>query len=254
MKSPMEQFAHDGFAIFPADTMGPLDELRRQIFDKARTIFGENGTDPAAFFNGFHRLSITGTQLNDLRMKLIRECTDSIDSGTLIFEAFQSTILGLLGPDLFVQKNTNLVIQQPQDPNPSELHRDAPLNSPYELVVWLPLVDCYRTKSMYMLNREGTSEALKILANNPNDWPRFESHCLEVAPNVDVPYGTALMFWTGCFHGSRMNVENETRWSLNMRYKSLFAPNGLKDAFEFFKVFRMSPLTRMGLDFEKTGY
>jgi len=247
-----EDFEKNGYGVFRADDMAPLDELRRQIFNKTRDIFGLEGDDPGAAFNSFHKLSITGAKLNELRVKLIREVTDSVDSGTLIFNAFQSTILSLFGPDLLVQKNTNLVIQQPNDPNPSELHRDAPANSPYEVVVWLPLVDCFGTKSMYILNREKTARALSKLDTAPENWNEFHDYCLETGDNVPAPYGTALLFWTGLFHGSRVNKEKETRFSLNMRYKSLFSPGGLKEPFEFFKIFRTSPLTRLGLEFQKS--
>ena len=67
-------------------------------------------------------------------MKLIHDFNNMIDCGKLIFSAFEKTITNLLGPDILVQKNSNVVIQMPNDPNPSELHRDAPCNSPYEIV------------------------------------------------------------------------------------------------------------------------
>ncbi len=244
-------FQQRGFAVFPADDRPALEELRRQIFEPARRIFEHEGQDPARFFDEFHTQNITGTRLNELRMQLIRHCTEHVDSGSLIFKAFESSLLRLLGPDLLVQKNTNLVIQPPGDPNPTELHRDAPANSPYELVVWLPLADCYGTKSMYVLDYAQTREALVRLAGNPADWEGFEAECLRKAEQAEVPFGTALMFWTGLFHGSNVNQEKETRWSLNMRYKNLFSPSGRKDPFEFFRLFRVSPLAAMGLEFQK---
>lgn len=245
-------FERRGFGVFPADDRSTLDELRRQIFAKTREVFGLQGDDPGEAFNRFHALSVTGATLNELRMKLIREVTNGVDSGSLIYEAFRPTLHELLGPDLLVQKNTNLVIQQPNDPNPSELHRDAPANSPYEVVVWLPLVDCFGTKSMYILDREKTAGALRLLDERPTDWDGFHDHCLAVGENVPAPYGTALLFWTGLFHGSRVNREAETRFSLNMRYKSLFSPGGLKEPFEFFKIHRLSPLTKMAIEFQKS--
>lgn len=248
----LADFEQRGFGIFPADDRAALDRLRYEIFVRTRSIFGLTGDDPEAAFNTFHALEITGPRLNELRVKLIREVTDGVDSGSLIHEAFRSTIHELLGPDLLVQKNTNLVIQQPHDPNPSELHRDAPANSPYEVVVWLPLVDCFGTKSMYVLDREQTGAALRRLDADPSDWEGFHAHCLNVGANVPVPYGSALFFWTGLFHGSRVNTESETRFSLNMRFKSLFSPGGLKEPFEFFRIHQLSPLTRLGIGFQRS--
>lgn len=251
MSNYLQDFQNHGYAIVSAENTEALNTLRREIFQRAKRVFDHSGDDIEDFFNNFHKLDITGARLNELRMKLISEVNDSVDSGSLIFEAFKGTVLGLLGPDLLVQKNTNLVIQQPNDPNPSELHRDAPANSPFEIVVWLPLVDCYSTKAMYVLDKEKTDEALKFLDEGGGGFNAFESFAKTQAPNVAVPYGSALFFWTALLHGSHVNSERETRWSLNMRFKNLFSPNGDKEPFEFFKVFQLSPLTKMATDFLK---
>jgi sporadic carbohydrate cluster 2OG-Fe(II) oxygenase len=240
-----------GFIVVPADDIKALNTLRLQVFEKAQKIFNHKGSDPETFFNSFHNLGVSGAQLNELRIKLIKECTNDIDSGTLIHKAFEQTLLSLLGPDLLVQRTTNLVIQQPLDPNPSELHRDSPGNSPYEVVVWLPLTDAYGTKAMYVLNRLQTEDALKMLAENNNDWEAFENHCTSIGKTVDVPYGSGLLFWPGIFHGSFINKEKETRWTLNMRYKNLFSPLDKKEPFEFFKILQLSPLTQLAIDYQK---
>jgi sporadic carbohydrate cluster 2OG-Fe(II) oxygenase len=240
-----------GYIVVPADNVAPLNELRDQIFQKAQQIFAAPEKNAADFFDQFHRLGVSGAELNERRLRLIRECTDEINSGTLIHQAFEQTLLALLGPDLLVQRTTNLVIQQPGDPNPSELHRDSPGNSPYEAVVWLPLTDSYGTKAMYVLDRKQTEGALVELSRMESDWEAFEKHCTSVAKTVDVPYGSALIFWPGIFHGSFINQESETRWTLNMRYKNLFAPLDKKEPFEFFKILQLSPLTQLAIDFQK---
>jgi sporadic carbohydrate cluster 2OG-Fe(II) oxygenase len=247
-----EQFLTAGYAVVPVDHIEPLLRLRGEIFERAKAIFEYSGNDAERFFNEFHTMQITGPRLNELRVKLIGECTRQVESGRLIFEALREKLVALLGPDLLVQKNTNLVIQQPGDPNPSEVHRDAPTNSPYEIVVWLPLVNCFRSKCMYVCDRSKTLEALSIMKSNPDDWSAFERFCAANGVEPDVPFGSALLFWTGLFHGSRINSEGETRWSLNMRYKNLFSPTGLKDAFEFFRILQLSPLARLGIEFQKS--
>ena len=55
-------------------------------------------------------------------------------------------------------------------------HRDAPLNSSYEIVIWIPLVDCYKTKSMYILNFDKTNRALNFLKKNKMKWSKFEQY------------------------------------------------------------------------------
>ena len=59
----------------------------------------------------------------------------------------------LVGNELSMQKSINLSIQMPNDKSSLlDLHADTwSGDSPYEVVVWLPLVDCFKTKSMYIL-------------------------------------------------------------------------------------------------------
>ncbi len=246
-----DDFLHLGYAVTPAADLAPLTRLRHQIFHIAQEIFDARSGNAEEFFNQFHQHGVTGARLNDLRLRLIERCTAEVDAGALIFEAFGPTVRGLLGPDLLVQKTTNLVIQQPHDPDPSELHRDAPSNSPYEVVVWVPLVDCHATKSLYILDRQKTAAAQELLKAHNDDWAGFEAHCLAAGQGVDVPFGSALFFWTGLYHGSRVNQETETRWSVNLRYKGLFSPNGLKDPLEYFRLLSLSPLSQHGLAFHK---
>ena len=52
-----------------------------------------------------------------------------------------------------MQKKINLSIQLPKDESSLlDVHSDIwSGDSPYEVVVWIPLVNCFNTKSMYIL-------------------------------------------------------------------------------------------------------
>lgn len=247
----LNDFERRGFDIVSAHSLQPLCEVRDQIYAVVKRIFDLSENDATTGLNKLHEASIGGAALNDRRTQLIREVSDTTDVATLLYSAFDDVLSQLIGPDVLAQRTTNLVIQQPGDPNPSEVHRDAPLNSPYEIVVWVPLVDCYKTKSMYVLPLETTRNALSLLDQSPYDWGGFYQHCADVGENVDVKFGQALIFWSGLLHGSHVNRESETRFSINIRYKSLFSPSGLKEQFEYFKILRLSPLTRLGLNFQR---
>ena len=121
----------------------------------------------------------------------------------------------------------------------------------FEIVVWLPLVDVYGTKSMYVLDRENTDVALGKLGNPEsgyNDYSRLPEQSGDI---LNMSFGHACMFWPGLVHAVGINLEQETRWALNMRYKNLFAPAGAKGQAEFFELIRISPLARMGLQYER---
>lgn len=237
-----------GFVVVDADEPRHLKILRKEIFSIAKEVFQLPNTEPEEGFNYFHN-NLNGMTLgtfNKLRVELIQRITSNCNVSELVFNAFERTLIQLLGPDILAQKNCNLVLQPPGDPNPSELHRDTPGNSPYELVVWVPLVDCFRTKAMYIVDITKTEKALDYLEANPTDWPSFERYTKSLAVNPDVPFGKGLIFHTGCLHGSEINEEQETRISLNMRYKNIFSPSGLKNQLQFFSPIRVSDVARLG--------
>ena len=130
-----------------------------------------------------------------------------------------------------MQKKISLSIQLPND-NSSTLpvHADTwSGDSPFETVVWLPLVDCYKTKSMYILK----PKKAKIL--NKNFKTIAEGSSAKLYKNIrkdltwlNIKYGEVLLFNQTLPHGNVINVENETRWSMNCRFKSIFSPYGDK--------------------------
>ena len=51
---------------------------------------------------------------------------------------------------------------------------------------------------------------------------------------------------TSLLHGSGINTEKTTRFSINTRYKNTFAPSGLKNQLQFFKKIRETNLVKYG--------
>lgn len=247
-----DNFASRGWQVTIADDHFWLDKLRAEVYEVTRKTFNLTEVNPEFGFNNLHKSigELSGGELNARRMTLIRHLNTSCDVKEYVFKAFEDQIVSLIGADILAQKGCNLVIQTPRDPNPSELHRDAPANSPYEIVVWVPLVDCFSTKSMYILDISATEQALKELRSRPGNWKDFEIFAKSLACTPTVPFGSALLFHTGCLHGSEVNEENQTRISLNIRYKNLFSPSGLKNQLQFFSPLRISALARLGAAFE----
>jgi ectoine hydroxylase-related dioxygenase (phytanoyl-CoA dioxygenase family) len=103
---------------------------------------------------------------------------------------------------------------------------------------------------MYVLNRQYTQKAIEYYSSHPDDKDGFDEILLDHAELMEVPFGSALIFWSGLFHGSIINKEKESRLSLNIRYKNLFSPLGLKDSLRYFSILKTSPLTNLGLDFQ----
>ncbi|GAB4169075.1 MAG: hypothetical protein OHK0024_04620 [Thalassobaculales bacterium] len=243
--------AGKGYAVVDAFDPAPLAEIRATIFQAARGLLGWEGNDPDAFFNHFHDQALDAARLNDFRVALIRAFNEQADVGRLTWDAFAPLLLSLVGPDAAVQRATNLVIQMPHDLAVSPVHRDAPPNSLHEVVVWVPLVDCYGTKGMVVLSAEHTREALARRAAPGGGDAAMDDYVWSVADRVAVPYGKALFFWAGLIHAVPENVETETRWSLNLRYKNIFSPQGTKGMPEYFRILHLSPLSRLAFDAQR---
>ncbi|OUV60982.1 MAG: hypothetical protein CBC82_07545 [Cellvibrionales bacterium TMED122] len=236
-----------GFCVVETKNISKLNNLRSKIYAEIKKIYNLKEKDIEKGLNNFHSYfkKQTPILLNSKRIQLIKKINENIDITGKVFEIFEDSILELIGPDIMGQKNANLVIQIPADQNPSEIHRDAPANSPYEIVVWVPLVDCYGTKNMFLMDYENTSHNLKHLKQN-NDWELFEKNVRKNAIKIHVKFGQALIFMTGLLHGSEINSERTTRFSLNTRYKNIFAPSGLKNQLQFFKKIRETNLVKYG--------
>ena len=161
----MEINIKDGYFVNRTNKIKFLDKLKSDLYNLLQEIFNFNCPDIDYGLNNFHKLisNITDPELNEKRVLLINKFNETCNPGNLIFDAFKDNIIKLLGPDLLIQKNCNIVIQKPNDPNPSELHRDAPANSPYEIVLWIPLVDCYKSKAMYLVDFKNTCKLYQNL-------------------------------------------------------------------------------------------
>ena len=79
------------------------------------------------------------------------------------FNLARERIYTLVGNELMMQKRLNLSIQMPNDSSSLlPIHSDVwSGDSPYEINLWVTLVNCYKTKSMYILNQKKLSFFLK---------------------------------------------------------------------------------------------
>ena len=159
----------------------------------------------------------------------------------------------LVGNELSMQIKVNLSIQLPGD-NSSLLpvHADTwSGDSPFEIVVWTPLVDCYKTKSMFLLPPSKTKRLSKNFKKfvDKNSEDLFKSIKNEVVW-LNLKYGQILIFNQNLPHGNRINKEQETRWSMNCRFKGVFTPYGDKKIGEFFEPITLRAASRIGMEYK----
>ena len=195
-----------------------------------------------------HKL-VKPSKINELRMKAI-SCINKQNWTEILFENCFEEIKQLLGPDLLIQKKLNMSIQMPNDEDSVlEAHSDCSSgDSPFELVIWIPLTKCFSTNSMFIQSREKSKifyESLK--SNTPVETEVDESDFLY------TDWGECIVFPPTLIHGNVINKTNSTRMSINVRIKSIFSPYTKTLVHDrmygtYYKVFKTSELTKWNME------
>jgi sporadic carbohydrate cluster 2OG-Fe(II) oxygenase len=162
----------------------------------------------------------------------------------------------LVGNELAMQLRVNLSIQFPDDDSSLlPVHADTwSGDSPYEVVVWLPIVSCYGTKAMYLLPPSKAAELNEDFTNRAGKSSEDLYHAIKNEVNwLEVKYGEVLVFDQALPHGNRVNKETETRWSMNCRFKGVFTPYGDKKLGEFFDPITLRAATKTGMSYKLPG-
>ena len=105
--------------------------------------------------------------LNEFRLSIIKNINKDKNLRYHYFNIGKNNLYDLVGNELMMQKNLNLSIQFPNDETSLlPIHSDVwSGDSPFEINLWLPLVNCYRTKSMYILKNKKYEIFMKKIRN-----------------------------------------------------------------------------------------
>ena len=149
------EFQENGYVIVSVDDQMAFDRIRKLVAETAGTFLGQDATNTDSFLNSIHE-RLTVERLNDLRLDVIRGMNSEPWFRPSYYKLVRPALSAIVGNELAMQMRINLSIQLPQDDGSLlPVHADVwSGDSPYEVVVWLPLVDCYQTKSMFLLPPE----------------------------------------------------------------------------------------------------
>ena len=249
----LDAFGRDGFTIVNALRRESLDSLKSELaayLVEKYNISTIQPIDSETILNNFHALASVNSDkvANKIVLDLLKDFLVGYDFAQIAHDCFSDYISNIVGLDLHAQKGNNIVFQFPGSMRFSELHTDTPPNSPFEIVIWIPLVDCYDSKSFFLVPRDASKKLLTDYKRSSHmNWNEFRNMALQNCKHVNVRCGQAIIFWAGLLHGSNINVTHESRWCLNVRFKHLFAPSGKHDPLTYYKVFKTSALTKMGV-------
>jgi sporadic carbohydrate cluster 2OG-Fe(II) oxygenase len=247
------EFLDTGHLVRPVEDMVALERLRAAVVEMTARHVGANTIDsPSDFLDSIHR-RLDVSALNDLRLAVINGLNELPWAREAYFSTARCALEGIVGNELAMQRRINLSIQLPgDDSSVLPVHADVwSGDSPFEVVAWLPLVDCHGSKSMFLLPPKANAVAEKNMAKHRGR--STEDLFAEIEPNLiwtKVDYGQVLLFSQNLMHGNRVNQEPETRWSMNCRFKSLFSPYAGKRLGEFFEPITIRAATRLGMAYE----
>ena len=255
-KPEFKDFFEKGYFIYKIKNLKLLEELKNKILFNSKNILNIKN-NKEKFFDNFHNNINKEININKFRMNLMQQINDNNYGAVKGYQIFKDIINEIFGQDVVTQKNINLVIQMPNDESQTTVHRDAPPNSLYEIVVWLPLTSTYKTKNMFILDKLETSKIYSkihksIKTNKKSDeiMNQYFKNAFQNSNSHNLNYGEALIFWAPLVHCVKVNQEKETRWSINFRYKNTFSPYGTKDFIDYFKIADESIVTKLVLEKE----
>lgn len=243
-----ERFLKAGHVIVPAEAPAGLARIRDHAAKIAAAHLGlPTPKDGGAFLDRIHD-RVSASRLNDLRLAVF----DGLNAETWFRPAYfaqaRRALEILVGNELAMQLRVNLSVQLPDDDSSLlPVHSDVwNGDSAYEVVFWLPLVDCRRSKSMYLLPPDANARAEARFASLGRSSEELFCAIESDVVFLDVPFGHGLIFTPTLMHGNRINREPDTRWSMNCRFKSVFSPYADKRLGEFFEPITLRAATRIG--------
>jgi len=248
-----KEYLHQGYVVRPTADLDALEWLQSKFISLIGDVLGvESKGKPEEILNHIHE-NVPVSELNEFRLKIIRGFNSIEGVREKYFQIARPYLETLVSNELAMQLRINLSIQFPGDESSLlPVHADTwSGDSPFEVVVWLPLVDCYASKAMYILPPEKSAELSQdfIERAGTSSEDLYQSIKNDIKW-LEVKYGEVLVFDQALPHGNRVNEETETRWSMNCRFKGVFTPYGDKKIGEFFEPITLRAASKTGMAYK----
>ena len=206
----------------------------------------------------FHR-KIKIEELNNLRLKIFKKINEDPKFKSNVYLSAKKFIHETVGNEL-CSSDVNLSIQLPNDESSLlEMHSDFfSGESLFQVNLWIPFVNVKKTQSMSIINPCDSLEILKKIKNNRTlKFKDINKKFKNKMRWINLKLGEAILFSPNCLHGNVVNLEKNTRWSMNIRYKNIYSPYGKqrneKKIGSFYNIATPKAITKFNLkyDFEE---
>jgi sporadic carbohydrate cluster 2OG-Fe(II) oxygenase len=262
VKNIQKDFEKNGYIVAPGNK-DLLNQIRKTIFSNIKNIKKiKNKSDDqeniTKIFNNFHKI-IKLKDLNALRFNIYKKINTKKIFSKIYYEIAKEYLDQLVGNELSMQKKINLSIQMPKDKDSLlDLHSDIYAGeSPFQVVVWIPLVDAYETKSMFFTNPKSNKKMNEqLLTTDKFTTKKMYDQNKKNFNFLNVKFGDILIFSPIILHGNTVNKTKETRFSLNCRFKSLLSPYDVtvkshRNIPNFYRPLNIKPMTKIGFNYLK---
>tara|TARA_Y100001970_G_C14250263_1_gene871336 strand:+ start:49 stop:837 length:789 start_codon:yes stop_codon:yes gene_type:complete len=245
-----KHYLENGYVIQDIENLDYLNWIREYFCKIIVSTFPKLRKEKKDYIlNNIHKY-IKVSDLNKFRLDIFNKINSNKQFRENFYKISKSLVDIIVGNEVAMQLRVNLSIQIPKDDTSLlPIHADTWSGvSPFETVIWLPLVDCYKTKSMYLLPPKKNKKLKKLFSNKKvkNSEDVFKKVKKDLIW-LNVKYGQVVIFDQSLAHGNRINKENETRWSMNCRFKSIFTPYADKKIGEFYEPITLKAASKKGI-------
>ena len=220
-------FLRNGFVVCDAESPQILESIRQDVTRIAINWLKQSQFESTAFELSNSHNFVTNERLNDLRLTIFAEINKIADIRQRYFWLARQSLTTLVGNELAMQNKVNMSIQQPNDESSVlPIHSDIWTgDSPFQVVLWVPLTDASKSNSMFLLPPNESREARqRVAAGEFKSMDQIESEYHSQMVTMVVPYGKVLIFDSNCLHGNVLNETKTVRWSINCRFTGLLTP------------------------------
>tara|TARA_Y100000590_G_scaffold452181_1_gene594837 strand:- start:738 stop:1532 length:795 start_codon:yes stop_codon:yes gene_type:complete len=248
-----QEYLRNGFVIHNIENIKSLDQIRDIVINIIKKNLPNLKNEKSEkILNNIHNF-VESKKLNNFRLEIINKINSNQNFRKNYFEISKNLIETIVGNELAMQLRVGLSVQLPKDSSSLlSVHADTWTGvSPYESVVWLPLVNCYKTKSMYILPAYKAFKISKIFKEkNIRSSEDIYKKIKKDVVWLKVNYGQVVIFDHSLPHGNVINNEKETRWSMNCRFKSIFTPYAEKKIGEYYEPITLRAASKRGITYK----
>ena len=224
-------FQKNGYLIKKSKELDSIDYLQNKVFNliskKNRKLINLSKSNKTVLFQKLHR-HINRKSLNEIRLSVVKGINSDSKFYKSYYRSAAEMLDGLVGNEIAMQKKINISIQIPNDDKSMlPMHSDIYAGeSPFEVVIWIPMMNVKKSShSMFITNPRDNKKINEQITKSKNTTilKIYNKHKKKFK-FLKINYGEILIFSPIIQHGNIVNKTNETRVSLNCRFKSLLSP------------------------------